>query len=472
MPGATPEGRLRQSGEVERADAPAAEQRAAEQDLDVTGGAGNSAMAAVLGGPGAQPPPDGRRGDAVTPGLLLRLQRRAGNGSVRALVGRLAVQRDDGATTTADVGVTGVTLSAAKVTIPLAAGVSVTATAAPANATGVTYSVEKGTVDPSDTTIDASTGAITIGASQPGGRINVKATAGDGSWATSPLSLVEKPATIASTGTGASSAEYGGDFTHTFNAASGKSTGLDGANINEKFDSLTAAMPWGGTFTLKANAAGSHGWDLNSGTMAGPDGVTIGKKGVDVGPFVKSASNPSPKGSLPQGFTMTQHLHNKSFPGGQLDGSPFLDVSHKRTLNGAKFVVEAGKGKIEQDYEGPAAVSNAAASPASVEASPPKPKTGTWNRTKTTVTADILPTTATRTFSITGEKLGCEVDSSGVVLVGDKAGTITVRVSGGGSHYDEVKITITEAKKPADTKMATEESEAEAEAVEPAPPPE
>ena len=66
------------------------------------------------------------------------------------------------------------------------------------------------------------------------------------------------------------------------------------ANINEKFDSLTAKTPFGGDFTLTANTAGSAGWLLNSsGTMGGPDNVSL-SQGVDASPFVKNASNPKP----------------------------------------------------------------------------------------------------------------------------------------------------------------------------------
>ena len=53
------------------------------------------------------------------------------------------------------------------------------------------------------------------------------------------------------------------------------------------------------------------------------------------------------------------------------------------------------------------------------------------------------------TYSIVGEKLGCSVDSSGMVKIGSTPGKITVR-AGSAKSFDEVVITITApAPKPA-----------------------
>jgi hypothetical protein len=377
----------------------------------------------------------------------MMLQRKAGNGAVRAFVAQSGRGRAPTVQRTPDVAVTGVRLSASKVSVPPSTAPK--AKAVPASATGVTFNVEKDTVDPANVTVDQS-GSVTVASGQQGGRINVKATSSDGSWATAPLQLVEKPTGIASTS--ASGADnYGGQFVHTFSAPSGKSSGLEGENINEKFGSLTASTPWDGTFTLAANPAGSHGWDLDGdGMMAGPDNVAIGATGVDVGPFVKSASNPSPKGALPQGFTMTQNLHAKTFPAGTLDTTPFTAVPHKRTLvPGPKFEVEAGAGKVTEDYSGPAAVTKAVATPATLMASPPKPKSGTWAQTKVRVSADMIPLSRAPTFSIRGNALGCSVDASGVVSIGAVAGSVVVRVTASPKNFDEVTITITEYKAPA-----------------------
>jgi hypothetical protein len=191
--------------------------------------------------------------------------------------------------------------------------------------------------------------------------------------------------------------------------------------------------------------------------MNAPDHVTIDKTLPDVRPSITSASNPSPTGDLKKGvgFTMTQHMHAQSLPSGKLDDAPFADIPHVRQLEersgDVKMVVKAGKDEVEQDYEGPPAFRNARASPAKVEASPPKPKSGAWQRNEVTVSADAIPSTAKTVFSIveTGAaRLGCEIDSAtGIVKVGDKPGTITVRASAGGAakHFDEVKVTITPA---------------------------
>jgi hypothetical protein len=358
------------------------------------------------------------------------------------------------------VALTGIKLSATSVTIPLESGLSLRASAVPGNATGVKFTVEKGSVDPTGITIDETTGVITIAAGQQGGTVNVKATAPDGSAQLQSMQIVEKPVAIVSTNAVSGGGNsYGGQFTHTFSAPSGKASGLDGGRINEKFDSLTAATPFEGPFTLSANAANAPGWALDvSGTMTGPDNVDIANTGIDIGRFTKSASNPTPK-TLPAGFTMTQHFHAKSLPSGTLDASAFTDANHVRTLTAkATLTVEAGKGKTEDPYDGPAACTNAKAAPASVVASPPKPKAAkggaapAWNRSKVQVTADAVPSGAALVFSIKGPKLGCEIDaSSGELLIGAQAGTITVRVAAKGAvkHFDEVIITITPAPPPA-----------------------
>ena len=58
------------------------------------------------------------------------------------------------------------------------------------------------------------------------------------------------------------------------------------------------------------------------------------------------------------------------------------------------------------------------------------------------VSVDAEGSKATPKYSIQGEKLGCSVDASGEVKIGDKPGTITVR-AGNAKNYDEVTITIT-----------------------------
>ncbi len=416
--------------------------------------------------PAAQP-----RSPTISRHTILSLQRSVGNAvvseAIRPLLQRsqrgVLLQREG--EPAASVSVAGITLSAPKVSVPPSTGSTLKATATPSKATGVTFTVEKGSVTPTNVTIDASTGVITVSAGQQGGTVNIKATSDDGAFATMELRIVEKPVAIVSTSaSSAGGSVYGGQFTHTFSAPSGQASGLLGENINEKFDSLKAATGFG-TFTLAANASGSPGWGLDgAGAMTGPDNVDIGKAMIDVGRFVKSASNPTPANTLPVGFTMLQHLHAKSFPSGTLDATAFAEVNHVRTLTDKEtFVVNAGMGHTDDPYTGPSAYTNAKASVSSVNASPPKPKapaTGSWARNKVQVTADVIPGSGTKVFSLVGPKLGCEIDAAtGEVLIGDQAGTIKVRVSAGsgGTNFDEVSITITPAPAPTPTPKPTSE---------------
>jgi hypothetical protein len=187
--------------------------------------------------------------------------------------------------------------------------------------------------------------------------------------------------------------------------------------------------------------------------MAGPDNVSIGAAGVDAQPFVVSASNPTPAKTLPQGFTMAQHLHAKSFPSGRLDATPFASTDHVRTLaeeNGKLvFKIKAGLKEVSMPYTGPAVYRNAKADQPSVGASGPKPAKP--NTVQVSVSAE--GSGASPSYSIVGADLGCQVDMNGKVTIGSQAGTITVR-AGEAKRYDEVKITITPAPTPATGKPA------------------
>jgi hypothetical protein len=380
---------------------------------------------------------------------VLSLQRTAGNRAVCRAIASGLIQRDD-AQPTAGGGVTGVTISPQKSTIPLESGVTITAKAQPASAAGVQYSLVAGTASPaSGTTIDATSGKVTVASDQQGGTMRAKATAADSSWSDIPFGVVEKPTGIAST-TGAASGDYQGSFTHTFTAPSGKSSGLDKGNVNEKFPTPTVKSPFkGGSFTVQANAAGSKGWDLDSsGAMAGTDDVEMHSTSVDANDFVASASNPSPKGSLPAGFSMDQEFHAKSFPSGNLDAAAFTTTQHVRTLaeeNGKLvFKIKAGAKEVSMPYTGPAVYRNAKADQTSVQASGPKPAKP--NVVQVSVSAE--GSGASPSYSIVGADLGCQVDMNGKVTIGGQAGTITVR-AGDKTRYDEVKITITPAPSPA-----------------------
>jgi hypothetical protein len=402
------------------------------------------------------------------PAQVLALQRSAGNQAVARAIAQGRLQRDD----TASVGITGVALNHGKVSSPPESSLGLRATPVPAKASGVTWSVGAGTAAVSGTTI-AADGSVTVGGSQPGGTVKVKGTSDDGSWADMELRVVEKPTTLASTtaADASTAAQYAGAFFHSFTGASGSGSGVEGANVNEKFDSLSAATPFG-PFTLTANVAGSHGWDLDaSGQMAGKDTVSIDKSTVDANAFVPSASNPSPGKPLPQGFSMTQHLHTKSFPSGAADAAAFTDTAHVRTLEESAgslvMTLKAGKDSVSVDYAGPPVFRKAAASPAKVEASAAKPvaekgkKAPEWVRNEVQVSVESTPATATPTYSIQGAALGCDINAStGLVRIGTTAGKITVR-AGDAKHYDEVEIEITAPPAPAPAKPAAASGEAE-----------
>src|SRR5690242_4368537 len=131
--------------------------------------------------------PDAVGGAPLGVEQVLSLQRTAGNRAVCRAIASGLIQRDD-AQPAAGGGVTGITISPQKATIPLEAGVTITAKAQPASAAGVQYSLDKGTVSPAaGTTIDATTGKVSVDAAQQGGTLRAKATAADTSWSDVPF---------------------------------------------------------------------------------------------------------------------------------------------------------------------------------------------------------------------------------------------------------------------------------------------
>ncbi len=416
-----------------------------------------SAGPAVTAGPEATAQPARTRPLARTQAATL-LDHRERKDPLAGVLARAVLQRAP-----KQVALTGAKLSPKHISVPPEKGLSVKIAPVPANATAVTFGVEKGTVDPSATTVSAK-GAVTVTAAQPGGDISVFAegttTDADGATTTvkqsETLTVSEKPTSLDSTSAveTTSTTQYGGEFTHTFSGP-GDASGLADAVVNEKFDSLTPKTPFG-SFALTANAANSAGWGLDSsGTMTGPDNVTIDKKLINVQQFVKSASNAKPK-SLPAEFSMTQHLHAKSFPSKALDKAQFAETEHVRRLEkdsdgNMKVVTEAGTEKVSQDYDGKYAITNATSDVSSVVRSDPKPKPvkgqppPDWDRNLFTVSADTIPAGGSPIFAFTGAALGCEIDkASGEVKVGSTPGTVTVRVyDPTKTHYDDVKVVIT-----------------------------
>jgi hypothetical protein len=383
---------------------------------------------------------------------VLSLQRTAGNRAVCRAIATGLIQRDDAQPAGAG-GAFSLSVSPQKATFPLESGVSITATVTPAG-TGAQFSLAAGTASPaSGTSIDANSGVVTLDAKQPGGTLKAQAAPPGGTAATAEFGVIEKPTGIASTTGASSGSAYQGSFTHTFTSASGKSAGLNKGNVNEKFPTPTAKTPFrGGSFTVDANKAGSHGWDLDaSGAMTGTDDVEMKSAAVDAGDFIASASNPTPKGKLPAGFSMDQEFHNKSFPSGNLEATAFTTTQHVRTLdvrNGKLVFVITSNGKdVEIPYVGPAVYRDAKADKASIEASGAKPAKGDWKRNEVQVSVTAEGSGAFASYSIVGPDLGCEVNLNGKVKIGSQAGTITVR-AGDKTRYDEVKITITPAPAP------------------------
>ncbi|HYR08145.1 MAG TPA: DUF4157 domain-containing protein, partial [Longimicrobium sp.] len=220
---------------------------------------------------------------------------------------------------------TGVTVNPDLVTVPPAAGLSMTAAKTPANASGVTFSLvgDNATIA-AGTTINRTTGAIRVAAGQTGGSAHVEASqtvTGPGGASTTTtypadFNFTAIPSGITSTSASPSglTGSYGGDFTHTFTSPAGGQTALEKSHVNERFPgaSGTALTVAGtlGTVNVTVNNPNSptDGWDLDSaGTMVDHDRVTWTHT-MDARPFVANASHPSPNPGLPQALTATQNF--------------------------------------------------------------------------------------------------------------------------------------------------------------------
>ena len=99
-----------------------------------------------------------RRPPTITRHTILSLQRSVGNyvvsRTIRTPLQRSAhhetVQREGEPQPMASVSVAGVSINASKVSVPPSSGSSIKATATPGNATGVKWSLEKGSVTPTN----------------------------------------------------------------------------------------------------------------------------------------------------------------------------------------------------------------------------------------------------------------------------------------------------------------------------------
>lgn len=368
------------------------------------------------------------------------------------------------------VQLTGVTVDHDRVTVPPVAGLSFTATIIPANASpDITLNVvgDDATIA-AGTTIDDSTGAITVAADQTGGSAHVEArqdaTEPDGSsFQNSPssgvFSFTAIPSGITSTSasTYSSATDYGGEFTHTFTSPGGGQTALDGSHVNERFPTasgtmltITGQLGELGITVNNPNSA-SAGWDLYpTGEMDSPDEV-IWSKTLSARPFVVSASNPSPSHTLPQALTATQNFRNLTFPDQTYSPAAVASTTHRRAIedrnNQLKAVSSANTAGINQevvqDYAGPTVFRRCRATPASIPVAAPAPPGGTAPAaTTSTITVDAEGQAATPTFSILQPDLGCSITPGGVLTPNTTAGTVTVR-AGDSVNFDETTVTLT-----------------------------
>ena len=371
------------------------------------------------------------------------------------------------------VALTGVTVNHSRVTVPAVAGLSFSATKTPANASGVTLSVvgDNATIA-AGTTINNTTGAITVAAGQTGGSAHVEANqnaTGPGgatvvstSPATAPFNFTAIPSGITSTtaSPGSAAGFYGGDFTHTFTSPAGGQTALERSHVNEQFAgasgttfTITGLL---GTVTITINNPGlaTAGWDLDSsGTMSGPDHVTWSNT-IDARPFVANASHPSPNPGLPQALTATQNLRNLTFPT-QAYGAAVASTTHRRAiedrskrLNAVTSANATGiNEEIVEDYMGPTVFRRCRAAPTSIPVAAPAPPGGTPDAgtpaaTTSTIAVDAEGLPATPTFSLRPPDLGCTITSGGVLTPGTTTGMVTVR-AGNAANFDETNVTLT-----------------------------
>jgi hypothetical protein len=365
------------------------------------------------------------------------------------------------------VALAGVRVNHDRVTVPPVARLSFRATKIPANAPGVTLSVVgDNAAIAAGTTVNNTTGAITVDAGQTGGSAHVEArqnatgpggrTIRSSSPATASFNFTAIPSTITSTTASARGAagSYGGNFTHTFASPAGGQTALERSHVNELFPSasgttLTVTGPLG-TLTITVNNPNSPtaGWDLDSsGTMTGPDEVSWGNT-LDARPFVANASHPSPSPGLPQALTATQNFRNLTFPSRTYRAAAVASTTHRRAIedrnNLLKAVTSAGiNQEVVEDYAGPTVFRRCRATPASIPVAAPAPPGGTAPAaTTSTITVDAEGQRARPTFSVRPAALGCTITSGGVLTPGTTTGTVTVR-AGNAANFDETTVTLT-----------------------------
>jgi hypothetical protein len=369
--------------------------------------------------------------------------------------------------------------------IPLCGIANVTAVTVPANIPGINWTLAAGTAPVATGTSISNTGVITFGATQAAGTIQVTAdqpSAAGGRTCSfhNDLVLHSHPAAISSTfvvGAPATHAaqNYGAVFNHNFTSADGQISSIENVGVGEEFIGVPNATgvnhvipttPFGPFNLHTANLTNNAGnnWFITGGNLNGNfDTATIGRAGINVGRFLRSASNPTPAVTLPAGFTLVQGLHwfcRQAAAGGRW--TQFARVDHTRTLRltgtGVEFVVSVNHQDNVDDYTGHPAIINAAATPATIpfrltaRRGTPTPPAQT-----TTITADSrpdpLPGGHALRFNIQGPAFGCTINATtGVLTAGSRAGVVRVRVhdsARANPNFDEVDVTLVAPPPPA-----------------------
>lgn len=334
---------------------------------------------------------------------------------------------------------------------------------------------------PDPTPVDSGTkigkdGEITLGAGQQAGKIKARASGPGGCFYESSFRLAAHPTGIKSTSTvgpPSQPSDYGAVFEHTFISSDGRVGSLDGVAVGERFTnvphpaaskhSVTAPTnPFGGSFTLSTGTltpTAKDNWFLTAaGHLGGShDEVTIGQAGINVGHFVQSASNPSPRQGLPADMTLLQGLHwfcPQATAAHRWQMPAFVTVAHSRTLRNRGGVVEfvTTVNGVEQvdAYAGPVAVFNANASPISTPRSNPGPAVPRTVAITVNSLPNTLPTGSPLAFSFHGHALGCKLsanpanDHAAVLTIGTSRGTVVIQAADStGKNRARVSITIT-----------------------------
>ena len=347
---------------------------------------------------------------------------------------------------------------------------AVQARTVPLGVGGVSWSLLNGTAIVDAGTTISNNGRIFLGVAQTGGSIKARAEAPSGCWAERELLLRSHPTGINNTFEVAAAAnpavEYGAVYDHVLNSNDGNVASLENVPVGERFIGVpapTAAThtipntPFGqftlNTATLTPNA--TNNWFLTaSGELGGThDSVTMERAGVNVGRFLRSASNATPPQALPASFTLRQGLHwfCRHAPANARWQMPaFRIVDHTRSLrqNGGavEFAVSVNNIEHVDTYDGSPGIFNARALTNPV---PKSPVAGPANTSQ--ISADTLPNPLppghSLQFSIQGNARGCTINpGTGQLTVGQQAGQVRIRISDTqtNQNFDEVSVQIVE----------------------------